>query len=149
MSKPTTPASRQRTAHSATSTERAAWRMAVTSERIDDGVAGGRRPLRADPEALEDRLLDLVEGQAPFRAQLRRHADLGVDDAVGGEVLGALGGDPDDRVALLHDPDRVGEGLEVELEATCGPRRAGYQRGERRPDRWSAGRRSRTRRRGR
>ena len=31
MSNPTTPSSRQRTAHSATSTERAAWRIAVTS----------------------------------------------------------------------------------------------------------------------
>ena len=44
-------------------------------------------------------------------------ADLGVDDAVGGEVLGALGRDPLDRVAVLHDADRVGEGLEVEHEA--------------------------------
>ena len=60
--------------------------------------------------------IDLVERQPALGRQLRRVADLGVDDAVGGEVLGALGGDPDDRVALLHDADRVGERLEVELE---------------------------------
>ena len=51
-----------------------------------------------------------------FRGQLRRVADLRVGDAVGGEVLGALGGDPDDRVALLQDADGVRERLEVELE---------------------------------
>ena len=69
-----------------------------------------------DPEALEVRLDDLVERQPALGRELRRVADLGVDDAVGGEVLGALGGDPDDRVALLEDADGVGERLEVELE---------------------------------
>ena len=48
--------------------------------------------------------------------EFRRVSDLGVGDAVGGQVLGAFGGDPDDRVALLHDAGRVGEGLEIELE---------------------------------
>ena len=42
----------------------------------------------------------LVEREAPLGAQLGRHADLGVDHAVGGEVLGALGRDPGDRVGL-------------------------------------------------
>ena len=79
-------------------------------------MTGRGRPLLAEPVALEDRLLDLVERQAALGAQLGRHADLGVDDAVGGQVLGALRGDADDRVALLHDPDRVRERLEVELE---------------------------------
>ena len=50
-------------------------------------------------------------------AQLGGHPDLGVHDAVGGEVLGAFGRDPGDRVGPLHDPEGVGEGLEVELEA--------------------------------
>jgi len=58
----------------------------------------------------------LDEGQALFGAQLRGHPHLGVDDAVGGEVLGTFGGDPRDRVRPLHDSDRVREGLEVELE---------------------------------
>ena len=73
---------------------------------------------RASPMRYPSRmaLLHLVEGQPPFRAELGRHPDLGIDDAVGREVLGALGRDPDDRVALLHDPERVGEGLEVQLE---------------------------------
>ena len=47
MSKPTTPASRQRIAHSATSTERAAWRMAVTSSLITIGRPAAAA--RADP----------------------------------------------------------------------------------------------------
>ena len=71
----------------------------------------------ADPEPVEDRRDDLVERQALLGAQLGRHADLGVDDAVGGQVLGALGRDAGDRVGPLHDPEGVGEGLEVELEA--------------------------------
>ena len=48
-----------------------------------------------------------------------RVADLGVDDPVGGQVLGALGRDPLDGVPGLHDPDRVLEGLEVLLEAVA------------------------------
>ena len=80
------------------------------------GWPAGLRVACADREALEVRGDHLVEGQAALGRQLRRVADLGVDDAVGGEVLGALGRDADDRVALLHDPDRVGERLEVELE---------------------------------
>ena len=94
----------------------------------DDGMAGGGGPRLPDRVAREDRLLDLVERQAALGAQLRGHADLGVDDAVGGEVLGALGRDPGDRVALLHDAGRVVERLEVELErlavgAAAEPRR--------------------------
>ena len=34
-----------------------------------------------------------------------------------GKVLGAFRGHTSDRVGPLHDPERVGEGLEVELEA--------------------------------
>ena len=71
---------------------------------------------RADEEPLEDRVDDLVERQPTFRGQLRRIADLGVRDAVHGQVLGALGRDPDDRIPLLHDADRVGERLQVQLE---------------------------------
>jgi hypothetical protein len=70
-----------------------------------------------DAEPLEVGSHDLVDRQPALDRKLRRVADLGVDDAVGGEVLGALGGDADDRVALLHDTDRVGERLEIELEA--------------------------------
>ena len=41
---------------------------------------------------------------------------LGVHDAIGRQVLGALGRDPLDRIARLHDRDRVPESLEIELE---------------------------------
>ena len=62
-----------------------------------DPVAGrGGRPL-ALAEAVQHRLDDLVEGQAPLDVQLGGEADLGVDDAVGGQVLGALGGHPAQR----------------------------------------------------
>ena len=45
--------------------------------------------------------------------QLGREAHLGVDHAVGGEVLGALRGHALDGVARLHDADGVVERLEV------------------------------------
>ena len=83
----------------------------------DDRMARGGRPFRADPEALEHRLDRLVEGQPLLGAQLGRHPHLGIHDAIGGQVLGAFGRDPGDRVGPLHDPEGVGEGLEVELEA--------------------------------
>jgi hypothetical protein len=38
---------------------------------------------------------DLVEGEPGFEVLLGRVPHLGVDDTVGGEVLGALGGDPE------------------------------------------------------
>ena len=92
MSKPTTPESRWRSASSAISVELAAWRMAVASVPMVIG-----RPGAAEPEPLEHRLDDLVEGQAAVDVQLGGEADLGVDDAVVREVLGALGGDPHER----------------------------------------------------
>ena len=49
----------------------------------------------------------------------KRH--LGVDDAVGGEVLGALGGHPDEGVLGLHDTDGVLERLQVEVEVAPVP----------------------------
>jgi hypothetical protein len=79
-------------------------------------MAGRGSPLGADLEALEVGGDDLVEGHAALRRQLGGVAHLGVGHPVHGQVLGALRGDPDDRVTLLHDPHRVGEGLEVELE---------------------------------
>ena len=114
-----------------------------------DRLAGRGRALLAragSPSRIAS--CDLVERQAALGAQLRGDADLGVDDAVGGEVLGALGGDPGDRVALLHDAGRVVERLEVELErlavgAAAEPRRQLVDVGGR-----QAGR-SRTRRPGR
>ena len=71
------------------------------------------------PEALQHGLDGVVEGEAPLEAQLGGHAHLGVDDAVVGQVLGALGRDPDDGVALLHHPDGVLEGLQVEHQVAA------------------------------
>ena len=51
--------------------------------------------------------------------QLRGEAHLGVDDAVGGQVQGALAGDPDERVLGLHHPDGVGERLEVQPQVAA------------------------------
>jgi hypothetical protein len=118
MSKPTTPASRHRTAQSATSTDRRSRRLAHRrDDRTNDDRPAGRGGVRAaDPEAVEDRFLDLVEGQPLLRAQLGSHPDLGVDDAVGRKVLRALGGHARDRVAILHDAEGVLERLQVELQ---------------------------------
>ena len=48
--------------------------------------------------------------------QLGREPHLGVDDAVGGQVLRAFGGHPDQRIRRLHDGDGVPEGVQVQLE---------------------------------
>ncbi len=82
---------------------------------VDREVGAGR----AASEPGEHRLHHLVEGEALLGAQLGRQAHLGVHDAVGGEVLRALVGDPFDRVAVLHHADGVGEGLEVEHEVVA------------------------------
>ena len=82
---------------------------------VDGQVGAGR----AAGEAVEHRLDHLVERQPGLGAQLGRHAHLGVDDAVGGQVLGALVGDPLDRVAVLHHADGVGERLEVQHEVVA------------------------------
>ena len=50
--------------------------------------ASAARAIRSG--TVEDRLGRLVEREAPLGAQLGRHPDLGVDDAVGREVLGAF-----------------------------------------------------------
>lgn len=68
------------------------------------------------PEALVDGLDDLFEGQPLLQVLLGRVPHLDVDDTVLGEVLRALGGDPDQGVAGLHDADGVGEGLQVPLQ---------------------------------
>ena len=82
----------------------------------DDRPTDGRRAAGADREALEGRLDHLVERQAALGRELRCIADLGIGDAIRGQVLGALGGHADDGVALLHHRHGVREGLEVQLE---------------------------------
>ena len=77
--------------------------------------------------------------------QLRRVADLCVDDAVGREVLDALRRDAHDRVALLQDAHGVHERLEVELQGLA-VRAAAEPVLPARPRPRSAGRDSRTRR---
>ena len=114
MSKPTTPLSRYLTASSAISSERAAVRMAVSSAYTRIG-----RFLLPAGEAVEDRLDHLVEGEAAFGVQLGGEADLGVDDAIGGQVLGALLGDPPQRVRSLHDADRVPERVQVQVQVAA------------------------------
>ena len=110
MSKPATPRSRQAMASSAISIERAWWRIAVSSWRTTI-----RRRWRPSPASkpswtaatTSSRVRPLVD------VLLGGVADLGVDDAVGGQVLDALAGDPGDGRAGLHHGDGVVEGLEV------------------------------------
>ena len=111
MSKPTTPSSRCRTATSAISTERAAWRMAVTMSPtvIERPSAPRRKPS-------EHRLDHFVEREAAIGQELGRHPHLGVDDPIRGEVLDALGAHAFDRIARLHHCDGMTEALEIELE---------------------------------
>jgi hypothetical protein len=77
------------------------------------GLAGA--PL-ALAEALAHRLDDLLQGQPRGQVLLGGVPHLGVDDAVGRQVLGALGGDSDQRVPGLHHADRVRERLQIPLQ---------------------------------
>ena len=74
---------------------------------------------RAEPEALEDRVDHFVEREPLLEVQLGGEADLGVDHAVVGEILGALLRDPHDGVTVLHHADGVGERLEVEHQVVA------------------------------
>ena len=76
-------------------------------------------PCRSAGEAGEHGVEHLGDREPVLDVELGREPDLGVHDAVGGEVLGALGGDALDRVAVLHHADRVGERLEVEHEVVA------------------------------
>jgi hypothetical protein len=82
----------------------------------DDQADRDRASLRPAPEAVEHGQHGFIERQAALGQQLGRHAHLGVHDAVGRQVLGTFGAHALDRVARLHDRDRVAEALEVELE---------------------------------
>ena len=77
--------------------------VAVADRELGDLLGAGRRAHRGEqradrdppvlaavPEAFDDGMDHLVEGQAEVSVQLRGEPDLGVDDAVGGEVLGGL-----------------------------------------------------------
>jgi hypothetical protein len=95
---------------------------------------GGEQQPDLDPalrrhllEPGEDRLHDLVQLHAALEVQLGCEADLGVDHAVVGQVLGALGCDAGEGLGRLHDPDRVLEGLQVARQAA--PRSALHEPG--------------------
>ena len=90
--------------------------MAVSSVRtmIRFPAAAASRSPSTNPSSTAS--MTSVEREPLADVQLGREADLGVDDAVGGEVLRALGRDPGERPAGLHDADGVREGLEVALE---------------------------------
>ena len=70
-------------------------------------------------EPVEYRLDHLVQAQPALGVQLGREPHLGVHHAVGGQVLGAFGGHPPQRVGGLHDRDRVPERVQVDLEVTA------------------------------
>ena len=76
-------------------------------------------PGAAVAEAGEDSVQDLVEREPGDGVELGREADLGIDDTVGGKVLGALERHPFERVAMLHHADGVSERLEVQHEVVA------------------------------
>ena len=78
-----------------------------------DRVPGGGGLGAARGEAVDHRLDDRLDRQPLRRRQLGREPHLGVDDAVGGQVEGALAGHPVDRLRPLHDADGVRERLQV------------------------------------
>ena len=70
-------------------------------------------------EAVEHRLDHLIQAQPALGVQLGREPHLGVHHPVGGQVLGAFGGHPAQRVGSLHDRDRMPERIQVDLEVTA------------------------------
>lgn len=74
------------------------------------------------PKTFGDRLDHIVQLQTLREVLFWRVSHLGISHSVGGQVLGALGGDTHQVLAGLHDGDGVGEGLEVPLQ------RAGIRR---------------------
>jgi hypothetical protein len=86
-------------------------------------------PRAAEAEPRQHRLDHLIEAQSPFDMQLGSEPDLGVDDAVRGQVLSAFGGDPDQRLRCLHDRDRVLERLQIQLKMAT-PGGAGHRLGQ-------------------
>ena len=84
--------------------------------RGEQGVDGDAPPGAAAPESLQHRVHDLVEAEPAGDVQLRGEPHLGIDDAVGGEILRALGRHPDQRIPGLHHADRVLECLQVKLQ---------------------------------
>ena len=114
MSKPTTPGVAE--AHRQLGDlERAGCRAHRRDDRVDGQIGVGR----SEPEPVEHGLHHLVERQALLGAQLGSEPHLGVHDAVVGEILGALVGDPLDRITILHHTDGVGERLEVQHQVVA------------------------------
>ena len=74
------------------------------------------RPLGTVAEPLLHGLDDVVEAEAPLEMLFGREADLGVDDAVGREILGALARDARECTGRLHHTDGVRERLQVQQE---------------------------------
>jgi len=89
------------------------------SHRGDQGTYGDAGAGAAQPETGEDGLDHLVQAEPASQMKLGGEPHLGVDDPVGGQVLGALGGDPGQRLRGLHDRDRVLERLQVQLEVAA------------------------------
>ena len=83
-----------------------------------DADSEARRPCghRARRETIQNGLNHLVEVQALFDVQLRGEPHLGIDHPVRGQILHALGRDPDQCVTGLHHAHRVRERLQVALQ---------------------------------
>ena len=106
------------------------------ASRKQGADADRRSRLGALTEPLLHRLDDLVEGEPALQVLFGSEPDLGVDDAVVGEVLGALARDARERAARLHHADGVRERLEVQDEVSSGPRLASSTRRARRGRSW-------------
>jgi len=81
-------------------------------DRVDREIGAGRTA----SEARHDRVGHFVEGEPGLGGELGCETHFGVHHAVGGEILRAFEGHALDGVTVLHDPDGVGEGLEIEHE---------------------------------
>ncbi len=136
------------TTSSATSRERAACRIAVSRvpTRIGWPAAAASRSPSRNPSL--HRLDDLDQVEAAGQVELGGVADLGVDHPVGGQVLGALGGDPAQRRPRSASRRRCGRRCRGSAPASrCRPTRRTRLPARRRPGR-AAGR-TRSRRPGR
>ena len=108
-----------------------------------DRAARGRGGLLALGEPGQDRVDHLVQRQPRLEVLLGGVADLGVDHAVGGQVVDALAGHPVQRRRRSASPPTVcANGLQVALQRAASARAVAEPGRQRRRRRRRAGRRS-------
>ena len=86
----------------------------------DDATSFVGGLFRAEREAVKGGSHDLVQREPAIEVLFGRKANLGVDNAVSRQIDGALGRNPLELFAGLHERSRVGETLQIAHEVAAG-----------------------------